>query len=227
MRYLDDVVDGDAPLPNGFKNEIEYLSEKINFSINPDNPKDEVDYLMLHCFELAKRFGQDFHAETKDILNSLLFDAKRKGQMIIFNKEELMQHFHMLDIRGTIRATLKVFKDDPDKYEVLEPLGTACRYQFDIEDFESDINAGYVNIPKEEYDHLGITTEDLHNVSSPKIRKWFLQRAKDGMKLLEEHHRQLTKENFSLLARATFPLVYELPARKVFQRIISKGEIIP
>jgi hypothetical protein len=137
-----------------------------------------------------------------------------------------MHHFHLLDIRGTIRATLKVFKEDPDKYKILEPLGMASRYQFDIEDFETDIAAGYLNISKEECNHFGITQEDLHNVSSPKIKKWLLQHAEDGMTLLAEHHRRLPEGNFSLVARATFPLVYEFPARKVFQKIISEAEIL-
>ena len=93
MRFLDDIVDGDAPLPEGYPNETEYISEKIKFSKNLINPKDEVDYLMLFCFELADRFGEDFKAETEDILNSLLFDANRRGKMIIFPKKELMNHF--------------------------------------------------------------------------------------------------------------------------------------
>ena len=224
MRYIDDVVDGDVHLPEGFKDEVEYILEKIKFSENPDKPKDEVDFLMLHCFELGKQFGQDFKDETKDILNSLLFDAKRRGKMIIFSNQELVHHFHILDIRGTIKATLKVFKDDPKMYKILEPLGTACRYQFDLEDFEADIAAGYVNISKEECDIFGISEKDLYNVSSPKIKKWFRKHAEDGMALLDEHHRRLPEGDFSLLARATFPLVYEYPARKVFSKIISETE---
>ena len=55
MRYLDDVVDGDAPLPKGSKNESEYILEKIRFSENPTNPQDEIEYLMLYCFELAQK----------------------------------------------------------------------------------------------------------------------------------------------------------------------------
>ena len=226
MRYLDDVVDGDAPLPEGYIDESDYLVEKIRFSKNLNYPKDEVDYLMLFCFEQAEKFGEDFKTETKDILNSLLFDAKRRGKLIIFPKEELINHFHMLDIGGTIRATLKVFKEDPDKYKFLEPLGMASRYQFDIEDFEKDISAGYVNISKEECEHLGITQEDLYNVSSSKIKKWLRQRAEDGMALLTEYYRRLPEGKFSLVARATFPLVYEIPARKVFQKIISATETL-
>jgi len=113
MRYIDDIVDGDVQLPGNYKNEEMYMLEKIQFSQHPVKPKDEVDYLMLYCFELAERFGQNFREETGDILHSLLFDARRRDQLIIYPNEQLMQHFHVLDIRGTIRATLKLFKEDP------------------------------------------------------------------------------------------------------------------
>jgi hypothetical protein len=33
---------------------------KAYFSNHPENPKDEVDYLMLYCFELASKIGTDF-----------------------------------------------------------------------------------------------------------------------------------------------------------------------
>lgn len=224
MRFLDDIVDGDAPLPEGYSSESDYISDKIRFSKNPIDPKDEVDYLMRYCFELAERFGEDFRDETEDILNSLLFDANRRGKMIIFPKKELMHHFHLLDIRGTIKATLKVFKEDSNKYDLLEPLGIACRYQYDIEDIEADLAAGYVNISQEECTQFDISREDLKDPSSLKIKKCLLQRAEDGMQLLEEHHRRLPEGNFSRLSRWTFSLVYEFPAKKVFKKIISESD---
>ena len=224
MRYLDDVVDGDVPLPEGYPNEKDYLSEKIAFSNNPVNPKDEVDYLMLYCFKLAEKFGEDFHAETKDILNSLLFDAKRRGKGLIFPEEELINHFHLLDIRGTIRATLKVFKDDPEKYKILEPLGKACRHQYNIEDFEADIKAGYVNISIEDCQRFRINPENLNNGSAPTIRSWLLHHAGEGMAFLSEHNRLMPKAKFSLLERAVFKVVYEIPARKVFLKLLSENK---
>lgn len=220
MRYLDDIVDGDAPLPKGYNSEIEYLQEKIDFSINPVNPKDEVDLILLHCFQLGEKFGQQFHEETHDILNSLMFDAKRRGSNTIFPEAILMKHFHQLDISGTIKATLKIFKEDPEKYEILEPLGLATRFQFDLEDFEADIVAGYMNFTQEECEICGI---DKHNFSieSPGIQNWFKYRAQKGMDLLEEHQKRLPDGKFKLLTKMTFPLVYEAPARKLFKRILS------
>jgi hypothetical protein len=224
MRYLDDVVDGDLPLPKSYANESEYLSEKIEFSKNPIEPKDEIDSLMMYCFKLAEEFGEDFHAETSDILDALQFDAKRRGKGIIFPREELFFHFHLLDVRGTIRATLKVFKDDPDKYKILEPLGIACRHQYNIEDFEADITAGYINISLEDFERFGIRQEDLHNSSSPAIISWLRHHAREGLSLLIEHNRILPQGNFSLLEKAVFKVVYELPARKVFLKFLSRTQ---
>jgi hypothetical protein len=222
MRYLDDVVDGDAPLAEGYASESEYVSEKIVFSKNSANPKDEVDCLMVYCFELAEKFGEDFHAETKDILDSLLFDANRRGKGIIYPKEELAHHFHLLDIRGTIRATLKVFKDDPDKYKILEPLGNACRHQYDIEDFEADISAGYINISVEDCEQFGIQQGNFASASSPNIQSWLRHHAGEGMALLAEHHRIMPQGKFSLLEKAVFKVVYEIPARNTFLKMLSE-----
>jgi len=221
MRYLDDIVDGDAPLPKDYKDETEYLIEKIRFSKNPDSPKDEVDYLMLFCFDLARKFGEDFESETNDILECLLFDAKRRGKWIIFPKTELMHHFFILDIRGTIRATLKVFNDDPDKFKLLEPLGTACRHQYNLEDFKADLAAGYINISKEDCDRFEIKLDDLHNMT-PKVKPWLRHHAEEGMALLAEHYRIMPQGKFSWLERIAFKFVYEIPARKAFLKTLSE-----
>ncbi len=222
MRYIDDVVDGDIGLPREYSNESEYVENKIEFSKKLSHPEDEVDYLMSYCFELAKSFGSDFQDETKDILESLLFDAKRRGKWEVFPKEELMHHFHLLDIRGTIRATLKIFKDNPDKYTLLEPLGTACRHQYDIEDLETDLTAGYVNIPEEECNRFGINKEELRTGISQNIREWIHFHAEEGILLLKKHRQILPKGEFSFFEKLVFKIVYENPARKTFNEVLSE-----
>ena len=220
MRYLDDIADGDISLKDPQMGRPEYIEEKIRFCEDPTNPVDEVDYLMQYCLTLAQKMGQDFREETSDILHSLLFDARRNGKWTFFPQSELKEHFHTLDIRGTIRATLKIFREDPDKYIWLEALGTATRYHYDLQDFEEDIKAGYVNIPEEDCNRFGISRESLHDIRAPGIQKWFRHHAEEGMLLLEKHRQELRKGNFSLLARATFPLVYEGPARNYFRKIL-------
>ena len=221
MRYLDDIVDGDAPLPEKYSSESEFIRDKIRFSRQLSSPQDEADYLMLRCFELADKFNQDMAEETEDILNSLLFDADRKGKYAIFPKSVLETHFHKMDIRGTIRATLKVFNDDPEKYEILEPLGTACRYQYDIEDLKTDLAAGYVNITEEEMAELGLRLDDLKNIAMDKLQLWVHKHAREGVELLDQHKKNLPAGNFSWLAKAAFPVVYEWPARKTFRTVLG------
>lgn len=217
MRYVDDIVDGDAPLPEQYKTSEQFVLEKIDFSQNPTSPQDSADYLMLHCFELADKFGQDFSSETQDILESMLFDSRRYGTGNIFPDKELHHHFHMLDVRGTIGATLKVFGEDPEKYPILEPLGLACRIHYNIRDYEEDIAAGLVNIPKEDCEYFGI--KDL-NMNSPEIQSWFRYQAIQGMKLLRQHEETVDKGDFGLLARLTFNPVYLNPAKKCFERVM-------
>lgn len=225
MRYLDDVVDGDAALPEGFANPADYILEKIKFSQNPVDPADEADFMLLHCYRVAEQFGESFAEETSDILHSLLFDARRRNQLQIFPAATLQHHFHLLDIRGTIRATLKIFREDPEKYSYLEPLGTASRYQYDLEDFDADIRAGFVNIPEEACTEFGITREALLQPGNPTVQNWLRHHAQQGMELLQEHQRELPKGKFSLLARMAFPLVYINPAQKVFRQVLEKKGI--
>lgn len=220
MRYIDDVVDGDAPIPKGYENAVQYVEDKINFLKIKQNPIDSADYLFLKCIELGYKFGQDFTSESEDILNSMLFDANRYGQNIIFSKNELERHFHLLDIRGTIKATLKVFGEDPNKYNALEPLGVATRIFYNLRDYKEDINAGLINIPQEEVQRLGINPKDLENILSPGVNQWFIEESQKGMKLLQEHEKNLKKTPFKLLSKATLPIVYAKPAEKYFAQVL-------
>lgn len=219
MRYVDDVADCDAKLPKGYKSPDEFVNEKIEFAKHPKNPKDSVDYLMLYCFELADKFKEEFSEETQDILSSMLFDAKRYGKMQVFPENELSYHFHLLDVRGTISATLKVFGEDSRKYPLLQPLGLASRIYYNLRDYDEDIKAGLVNIPAEDCQRFNISSIDLENRLSYGIQNWFIDQAKKGVNLLDEH--KTNEGQFGYLARITFPLVYEKPARKCFEKVLK------
>ncbi|TRX71947.1 hypothetical protein [Carboxylicivirga sp. M1479] len=222
MRYIDDIVDGDAPVPKGYKDSEEYIRSKQAFSKLLINPADEVDYLMIYCMELANKIGEDFTGETDDILSSLLFDAKRRGKYIIFPEKELLHHFHIMDVRGTIKATLKLFKEEPDKYTLLQPLGLATRIHYDLQDYESDLEAGYVNISKEDCERFGIRPDYIRDRSHPSVQAWFVHQANKGLKLINEHHENMKKADFSYLTKCTLPVVYEWPAKKFLMDVLNK-----
>lgn len=222
MRYVDDIVDGDAQLPERFHSPVEFVEEKIDFAKDTRNPRDSTDYLILHCFDLARKFKQEFSSETQDILSSMLFDAKRHNKRIIFPEKDLSYHFDLLDIRGTIQATLKVFGEDPLKYPILEPLGLACRKYYNLRDYNEDIKAGLINISAEDCQRFCITPLNLENRVSKEVQNWFKDQSIQGLNLLKKHKETISYGNFGLLARATFPIIYENSARKYFENVLSR-----
>jgi len=220
MRLLDDIVDGDAPLPHNYNSEYDYIQEKIDFVENPNAPSDKIEILLQYCFHLSELMGKNFYSETIDILKSLQFDAIRRRKYTIYPNIEINEHFYIMDIRGTIRATLKIFNEEPNKYELLKPLGMACRYQSDIEDFQEDLKAGYINISQEECRHFCITFEDMIHQTNG-LQKWIKNRAISGLELLSKHRKNIEDGNFSFLSKLTFYLVYELPAKRAFKKAIK------
>ena len=226
MRYLDDIADGDMPIPTEGLSRVEYIERKVGFLDNLENPEDEIDYLLLYCFNLSNKFNQEFVEETRDILSSLLFDAKRLNTATVFPANVLKNHFHLMDIRGTIRATLKVFNEEPQQYILLEPLGIATRFQYDLEDFFDDVRMGLISISEEKLNQFGLRVEDLSDRENPLVKLWFREQALEGMKLLDQHRQNLKLAKFSFLTRITLYFVYEKPASKYFREVIQENENI-
>jgi phytoene/squalene synthetase len=224
MRYVDDIVDNDAPLPAGYTDAEQYLLDKIKFAGNPVGPADDVDALMLHCFQLGKSFGESFGEETEAILGSLLFDTRRMGKRRVFSHLELMAHYHLLDIAGTVRATVKLFDEDAEKYLLLEPLGMASRFFYDLRDFRDDIQKGLINISAEDMAAFHISQEDLDDAQSLPVQRWFRAQALRGMALLGQHQKNVAVGGFRRSTRWTFRLVYAGPARRFFIKVLKATE---
>ena len=221
MRYIDDVVDGDAQLPEGYQSREEFVQRRVSFSHYPQNPVESVDHLMAYCFGLAKRMGHDFSQETQDMASSMLFDARRMGKGTIFSERELFHHFYLLDIRGCIVASLKVFGEYPLKYKALEDLGIAVRIYYNLRDFDSDLKAGLVNIPAEDFKRLSMTVDSLDDRFSVSVQQWFKEQAAKGMASLAKHRLRMMTVDFRLLTRTTLYTVYERPARRYFQSVLG------
>ena len=221
MRYIDDIVDGDVPLPERYDSKEKFVEGKIEFSKNPSNPSDASDLLMVYCFDIADKLNFSINEETEDILTSMLFDAKRHGKKIIFSENELKDHFYLLDVKGTIKCAIKVFKEDYKKYEAIEPLGIASRIFYNLRDYEEDYNAGLINISLEDVQRFGIKEQDLENKVSGPVKAWFKDQARQGLEQIEEYLRRTFREKFSPLVKLTLPLVYEKPARRYFENILQ------
>lgn len=224
MRYLDDVVDGDVSLPKGYASAAEYMQEKIAFAQKPVEPKDAPEKLLLHCFDLAQQIGDDFSSETNDVMQSLQFDAIRRNPSKPHSiaRSELQHHFHLLDIRGTIGACLKLAQEKAVQYTDLQPLGDASRIHYTLQDFDDDIRVGFNNIPIEDAEALGISNEDLKDSSSKGVREWFHQEAQRGMGMLQDHHKQIPRMPLRFLTKAALWWIFERPAKSFFQQVLHQ-----
>lgn len=133
-----------------------------------------------------------------------------------------MAHYHQLDIRGTVRATLRVFAEDPEKYTLLEPLGMASRFFYDLRDLQDDLRQGFINIPAEDLSALCLCAADLLQPRHPGLRHWRRLQATRGLALLRQHEMNLPCGHFRRSTRWTFRLVYANPARRYFNLVLKE-----
>lgn len=220
MRILDDIADGDRKPPLGLS-PVAYLKERQRFVQNPKDPQDRLDYLFTYCYQLAGRAGLDIHQELDAFFDYFLFDARRHGTGFIFTRAELDQAYDACDITGTIRGSLMVFGDNPEKAELLVPLGRAVRRYYTLRDYEPDIAAGLVNIPKESMTLYGITGENLLDRFSPPVRAWFHEEANSGLQLLEKHKEIMKREKFAWRGRLVLPFLYTKPTQAYLKAVLA------
>jgi len=217
MRRVDDVADGHLPVPQGFASASDFVKYNIEFDYK--NPQDDTDYLAIYYSQLAKKQGFDLVNESKDILYSMLFDAIRDGKNIVYSQKTLTDHFDLLDIRGTICAALKIFGEDPARYEDLSALGQAARIYYTLRDFPEDVKDKQINISREDMNKYRLSVNDLRNPSA--MRPWRLHEAGRGTLLLEKHRQNIKQTPpFKFVTRATLPFVYSVPARCHFNKIL-------
>jgi phytoene/squalene synthetase len=217
MRQIDDVADRDIPHP--FPEE--FIERKIEFAKNPAKPLDELDQVLTYCYDRCDSLGIDLKQETNDLLSSMLFDARRYGKMQVFPEAELFHHFDLLDIRGCEKACLKLYDEDPNKLNIVMPLGLASRIYYNLRDFQEDTGKGLVNITEEDMTRLGLCVGYLQDPNNSKVREWFREQSRKGLDLIREHRRVICDGDFGLVARLTFPLIYERPAKKYFEGVLN------
>ncbi len=228
MRRFDDFADLDEELPQHYKSTVEqYLQSKIDFLKDPNKIKDDLDILLLKILNLSEKIGFRITEECENIINSLIFDARRINKYQIFERKELEHHFHMLDIVGTVKAMLKVYAEDPSTYRSLIPLGKAMRLYYDLRDFAEDLSRGFINIPKEDVNELNITILDLNQANS------LGQNYKNKIKRLNDYYKSLNilektlfyKKYKSSLRQAENKYILSLPfsIQKWFKEITRQG----
>lgn len=235
MRTIDDVVDGDLPLPKQFATRTDYVLDKLAFIEKLDtaiefdkaHPKDEAEMMILYSFAVASKLGYTILQETRDIVSSMLFDSQRRdeylrtGKLRFFPDAELYHHFHLLDVKGTIAGSAKIFREDPSQFSSFEPLGFATRIRYNLRDYHEDVAAGIVNVSFEDAQRLGITVKNLADIEAPAVKAWFHEQTLKGLSLLANHHDFMANADLGLLTRAVLFVQYTFPAERYFNRVFA------
>ena len=221
MREIDDIADGDLIVPEGYASPVEYVDKKLNFLLRQNEPTDDVERLMGLCSHLSEKTGLNLFQARREILESMLFDAKRLGTSKIYPEDELQKYFYKCDIAGTAAGTLALYGENPNMWPAVYDTGCAVRIYYNLRDFRHDIEAGLVNVSEEDCNRFGISLDDLHDANSPPIRAWFQTQAKIGLSLLETGARSLRNAGFGPIGVGFVHLYHEKPTKKFLQSIVT------
>lgn len=240
MREIDDIVDGDKALPEGYALVLEYVDQRIDFyeqlqnGKSPD-PIESADYLMIRSVELADKLGYDISLPTMHALESMRFDAKRRGTGYIPTQKELDKHFNLQDILGTATGLLMLFDHySPELYQALIPIGTAHRDSLTIEDLQSDLAKGIVNFSQEDCLKYGLTNEDVNTLiegkqanpekytsAHSKLQIWIEDKSIQGLALISEHNKLKKEYGFPITPLFMIKLFYENNAKSTLEKALN------
>jgi len=208
MRLVDDIVDGDTNPPLSLDERKEFM-QSIIWENKTDIRNSLYEELNNKIVELSRNLGleKEMSWAINEILLSMNYDLLRIiDDTKIRSKEDLKRNFHSMDIIWTIVGTCIIFGIQPYKaIELIMPLGEACRIMYNLRDFWEDIEAGLINIPKEDLSEFWITKEELLSVKEngknvdfkglpSSIKSWFHSEIQKIEILLEQHDKNM-KEN--------------------------------
>ena len=182
-----------------------------------------IDGLLEYVLYLVLQLGADFENEALALMQSLLFDAKRRTTVCqpphILPRDLLAENLYKLDIIGTIRPTLFFFREDMEKVHYLHQLGVAVRIKYNLKDLFVEAKKGLINISIEDMEHFHLSKEDLSNPSSPGWQEYFESEARSGLRMIEMHRKSLKEAEFAPFTLAALNVVHERPAKKFLQGI--------
>lgn len=165
FRHVDDVVDGDKPLPAGYQNQQEFMQEKVLLVQQISQPDghpvfgDPEDILLADYFSLAKRLRIDLSEESLAVLDTIALDEERARTRRVLSQRELNDYFDKLDF-ACIGGALKVAGETCDSGD-LSSLSWAVRTMFNLRDFPRDFAQGIINISREEMQLYDIDLDQL------------------------------------------------------------------
>lgn len=214
MRLVDDFVDKDAPLPDGWRSSVAYVEAFVEALETGRLRSDIPGSLLRYAFDIGEALRIDMRPSVRDILMSLHFDAKRQESpaMLFFERETLEHHFHLLDIRGTVGGCLAVTREPLDSWQLIEPLGVATRIRYNVRDLDEDLRARLCNIPLEDIERFRI--RNVLDTTSVEMCNWKRMEALRGLDLLDMYRERKHELSLHFFTNTVLRRAYEQPATR-------------
>ena len=162
FRFLDDVLDGDTSVPDGFSGLEEWIDHigSIGLSEGESTPKEtSVEFLMKRMFEKTGDKSTEVARETAIFMEVAYVENITRNSGRLFSKQELVTMYNR-----TI---------SPSENIVLIGMGSRARVKdvpefsqipgraFNLSTLETGVARGEFNIPKEVIEDSGLSPEEL------------------------------------------------------------------
>lgn len=228
FRLVDDIADGDRPLPISSKTKQEYLQRRKDVLRRLYAGKiyasgEEEDVLVVDWMRRERRLGISLGGEALDILDSIIFDEERARSRRILTQQELYNYFQQLDL-ACLSGSLKVAGEKCSPQQLAD-IAMAVRIMFNLRDFPEDYARGVINISREDLDKYDIdlahcdgktTVEEV--IADPSLRSWYKDQTNLGLRLLQKGREAQKRLGLKIETRTGLWLNFERPVEAVLGR---------
>lgn len=229
LRHIDDVADGDKPLPSGYEDRQQFLqrkrslAEQLFFHSEATVYGDREDILLADYYSTSRKLGISLGNESLAILDTIILDEERARNRRVLTQEELDEYFEKLDF-ACGEGALKVAGENCDSKD-LSALSWAVRTMFNLRDFPRDLAQGIINISAEEMADYGVDLSQIDGVANVEdvviyepIRRWYQDQVPQGLGFLQESRRVLRELDLKPLTSFALNTFFVRPVDKTLSQ---------
>jgi hypothetical protein len=163
-RAMDDIADGDAKLPVGFKNYkefVDYLKVKVEKEDHNVDKGGYVEFLLFSSIhKLAnKTTPEEIRSGINRFLESMYAEYERREMALVLDRKKL-DELHTLSF-GTSYDIAFIATGSRNRSSDIASLMVAQGRLYALRDLDSDLSMGICNIPSEVMDKAGIGLQQL------------------------------------------------------------------
>lgn len=191
-RLVDDIADGDSPLPKGFET-FEQVTENLKAQVNGTvvDKNSDLGFLLHRCISKLEEEGGsiDIRHELIAFLDAMQLEHKKRNEHLVFTEEELKDLYD--DSFGPPHVIAFVALGSNAKASDIEGLMQLQGRLYAVRDLKDELRLGIINIPKDVLDESGLGKEAL--IAQPDlldantvIQAWIQREYAVGLKLIEQ-----------------------------------------